>query len=416
MKKINLLLYLFIALGSHYAFSQNPPNDNMAGAISITPSIKGTGCDSAQFTLNFSTDGTTDSGMDGTCNTNNTGLDQFFTWTATSKELIWNDYSPGNPGIIIRDTSGTEIICEGTYATNDVILTGWDIGDELIIQIYDYDGSVSDVAFCLEESNPPASIIPDYSEVFDSFPPSRWSQADGSYGTPSGSSSSWTEDDFINDSAHPNGLSAKINIWGSSTEDYLISPRFNLSGGTYYLNYEIGLTEWNDSIATSMGVDDYLALLVTQDEGSSWQELARWDSTTNISPLGQAATEIALVGYDSVQFAFYAFSDVDNQDNDLFIDNFQITTASVVVSSSNQSINDQISIYPNPTSGMVSIDLSLIENPTINIFNTSGQIVKTETNISSNLYQFELLGHPGLYFIEITDNNSIKSYSKLIKR
>ena len=116
-----------------------------------------------------------------------------------------------------------------------------------------------------------------------------------------------------------------------------------------------------------MGVDDYLALLVTQDEGSSWQELARWDNTTNISPLGQAATEIALVGYDSlVQFAFYAFSDASNKDNDLFIDNFQITTASVVVSSSNQSINDQVSIYPNPTSGMVSIDLSLIEKPTIN--------------------------------------------------
>lgn len=134
-----------------------PPNDNMAGAIPITPSAAGTGCASPGFTLTFASDGTTDSGMDGSCNTTDTGLDQFFTWTATTDALLWNDASPGNPGIIIRDAGGTEITCAQTFATDDTILSGWTIGDDLIIQIYDYAGSVSDVAFCLEEySLPPA--------------------------------------------------------------------------------------------------------------------------------------------------------------------------------------------------------------------------------------------------------------------
>ncbi|MFY0603309.1 MAG: T9SS type A sorting domain-containing protein [Flavobacteriaceae bacterium] len=139
-----------------------PPNDTLAGAIPITPSAAGTGCGSAGFTLNFSSDGTTDSGMDGTCNTTDTGLDQFFTWTATTDALLFNDTTPGNPGIIIRDAGGTEIDCAGTFASTDLILSGWNIGDDLIIQIYDYatTGAAVDVAFCLEEytlPNPPAN-------------------------------------------------------------------------------------------------------------------------------------------------------------------------------------------------------------------------------------------------------------------
>lgn len=128
-----------------------PVNDTFAGAIPITPSAAGTGCGTAGFTLNFSSDGTTDSGMDGTCNTTDTGLDQFFTWTATTDGLLWNDASPGNPGIIVRDAAGNEIDCAQTFASNDAILSGWNIGDDLVIQIYDFGTSVSDVAFCLEE-------------------------------------------------------------------------------------------------------------------------------------------------------------------------------------------------------------------------------------------------------------------------
>lgn len=128
-----------------------PPNDTIAGAIPMVPSPEGTGCGAATFTLPFSTDNTTDSGMDGTCNGINTGLDQFFTWTATSDGLIYNNLAPGNPGIVIRDIAGVEIDCAQTFEAADFVLSGWTIGQDLIIQIYDFAGSLSDVAFCLEE-------------------------------------------------------------------------------------------------------------------------------------------------------------------------------------------------------------------------------------------------------------------------
>ncbi len=132
-----------------------PSNDTLATATPITPSAEGTGCGTFTFTAKNVNDGTTDSGMDGTCNGTDTGLDRFYSWTATSPALVWNDGS-GNPGIVIRDTSGTEITCSNTFASTDFVLSGWSVGDDLIIQVYDYGTSNVEVTFCLEELSCPA--------------------------------------------------------------------------------------------------------------------------------------------------------------------------------------------------------------------------------------------------------------------
>ena len=156
--KLHVLLIACFTI-SLSAFAQ-PGNDNPAGATPITPSPEGTGCNSAQFFLSFSTDGTTDSGLQSTCNAS--GLDQFFTWTATTNALLFNSQSPGNPGIAIWDSTGTtQVTCASTFSNET--LTGWNLGDNLLIQIYDYQGTgLSDIAFCLELKDitppPPAPV------------------------------------------------------------------------------------------------------------------------------------------------------------------------------------------------------------------------------------------------------------------
>ena len=387
-----------------------PPNDTLAGAIPITPSPEGTGCNAAGFTLNFSTDGTTDSGLDGTCNATYTGLDQFFTWTATTKGLRFTELDPGGPGIVIRDASGTEITCAQTLA-DETLLTGWNIGDDLIIQIYDYGTSVSDVAFCLEEYTPPAPIVPNYTETFDTYLPDRWSEASGAYGSPSGTTSGFTSDDFVNDGSNSNGLSAKINIYGTGIDEYLISPEFNLSGGTYYLNLDIGLVEWNTTSSATLGADDYVALLVTEDNGANWTELTRWDSSTAISNTGQPLQEIVLSGYgDTVQFAVYAFSDTSNEDNDLFIDNFQLTTETLGTSTNTL---EGFSLYPT----IVKEELNFRSQnnvEAITVFNVLGQKVfsgaPNTNNSSINLSNLR----PGVYVVKVSAEGKIGSY-KIIK-
>ena len=130
-----------------------PANDNCAGAIPATfIGAQGAG---AVTTLPFTTDGTTDSGVPTVCS--DPGLDQYFTWTATTAGLFFDSQNPGSPGIAVFATcadvaAGTDIACLGTFGSGT--LSGWNIGDDVIIQIYDFNGSSSDVAFLLEEFTP----------------------------------------------------------------------------------------------------------------------------------------------------------------------------------------------------------------------------------------------------------------------
>ncbi|MEY8849535.1 FG-GAP-like repeat-containing protein [Psychroserpens sp. XS_ASV72] len=151
--KTKILLIAFAFLASSTMVWAQPANDNFAGATPITPSPEGTGCSSATFVLPFSSDGTTDSGLQGSCRAS--GLDQFFTWTATDTGLAFSSQNPGNPGIVVYDAvTQNEIACTDTFASETI--SGWNIGDDLVIQIYDFEGTaLSDVAFCLEVANAP---------------------------------------------------------------------------------------------------------------------------------------------------------------------------------------------------------------------------------------------------------------------
>ncbi|MCF6306842.1 MAG: T9SS type A sorting domain-containing protein [Flavobacteriaceae bacterium] len=133
-----------------------PANDNPVGATPITPSPQGTGCDTFTFTAYTAGDGTTDSGLDSTCDTEYTGLDRFYTWTATTIGLVWNG-NENNPGISIRDAAypETEIYCiNGGSPIEDQVLFGWSIGNELIIQVYGFSTQDVDISFCLELYTP----------------------------------------------------------------------------------------------------------------------------------------------------------------------------------------------------------------------------------------------------------------------
>lgn len=149
MKTKLLLFTIAFTAFSFQAFAQ-PVNDDFSGAIPITPAADGDNC-ASPFFLPFETDGTTDSGVQGGCRAS--GLDQFFTWTATTLGLYFSSQNPGNPGIVVYDSTGTiEIACTDTFATETI--GGWNIGDNLVIQIYDFEGTaLSNVAFCLEATN-----------------------------------------------------------------------------------------------------------------------------------------------------------------------------------------------------------------------------------------------------------------------
>lgn len=148
------------------------PGNFLETAIPIVPTAEGTAdtCATPNFVVDFVGDGFTDSGLTGdtTC-TISTGADIFYTWTSTSDALVYRaEQISGNAGedIIIRAADGTFIACAAGSFFGGSTLSGWTIGDDLIIQISNGTGETT--GFCLAEASVPTTPLNDL--CMDAFP------------------------------------------------------------------------------------------------------------------------------------------------------------------------------------------------------------------------------------------------------
>jgi len=145
-----------------------PVNDVCSGAIPIAPFPIGTACPDSAFTLPFSTDGTTSSGVPApfittglpmSCPT--AGRDQWFTWVATSSRLDFTSLAPSFPGIHVYNNNCSAFASGAggiTCQLGDMI--GWDIGDTIYIRIHDSNPVVAqDVSFCLNVGATPPNDL-----------------------------------------------------------------------------------------------------------------------------------------------------------------------------------------------------------------------------------------------------------------
>lgn len=146
---------------------------------------------------------------------------------------------------------------------------------------------------------------------------------------------------------------ARVNIYGSSCNRWLVTPPIDLSGLTNpALVFELALTAYNSaspiSDATAQG-DDKFMVIVSTDYGATWNaaNATVWsnDGTgdyvfNQISAAGQEIS-ISLSDYanETVMIAFYAESTVSgNGDNDLHIDNVVVSYATTCIKPSNLTV------------------------------------------------------------------------------
>jgi hypothetical protein len=139
--------------------------------------------------------------------------------------------------------------------------------------------------------------------------------------------SSWMNDDWLNNPAHPFGTSAKINLWVASKRDWIVSPPF-VPAATTALQYDIGVTDWNATILTdSLGSDDTLGVYISTDCGLTWTPLKIYTRPT--TPPATGLHELIHLGSyagQTVIIAFYGSEGTvdDPEDVDCFIDNILI--------------------------------------------------------------------------------------------
>ena len=250
-------------------------------------------------------------------------------WVSDGSQFMIEIQPGGSP----QGTEGGYTIGDiDPYTLTSVDLTGY-LADNTAYDIYVI--NVCDEASSSTWSGPlsfttlPLPLVPDYVNDFSIYPGDLWTEAEGSptTGLNAGSTTSfWGADGFAN-----NGVegAARMNIYSTERDEWLISPTFDLSAMDYYLNLDAAATEYNSSTLDAIwGVDDFAALYVTTDEGLSWTELYRWDSDNNPGAQGAMMPEILLTGYTTAKFGIYAESTVSNEDIDFFVDNFSITAES----------------------------------------------------------------------------------------
>ncbi|HRI46132.1 MAG TPA: choice-of-anchor D domain-containing protein [Ignavibacteriaceae bacterium] len=186
---------------------------------------------------------------------------------------------------------------------------------------YTFDPATASVNFDLNSTQ----------DFADAWIPYGWTRYTGFLnGNPMAvTSGTWIPDDFGNVTS-PINRAARINIYGTSIRHLMVSPTIDLGTGTptKQVEFDLALTLYNATTSATLGVDDTLAVVVSTDNGVSWNPaniVKVYNSTTPILNTGQTE-KVSLSGYSGlVKIGFYAASTVSNADNDLFIDNFKIT-------------------------------------------------------------------------------------------
>jgi len=123
-----------------------------------------------------------------------------------------------------------------------------------------------------------------------------------------------------------------------------------------------------------------------------------------------------------------AFADIDNDgDQDLLITGYNESYPTSgqpitklyrnleIVGVDEIDLFNQVSISPNPNTGLVNIDLGSLKDVSIKVINLSGQLIYYKENINTPIYQFELDAASGIYILELSAGGE-KQQFKLVKQ
>ncbi|MBQ0737189.1 fibronectin type III domain-containing protein [Mesonia mobilis] len=249
--------------------------------------------------------------------------------------------------------------------------------------------------------------IPYYLESFDEFLPACWEEAGSglpSEGPSEFGTGSWFDDEFLNTGTN---MAATINLYTTGREEWLISPSFDLSGNTYELTYQVATSVYTNSDPSNMGSDDEVQLLISEDNGVTWQNLMTYN--TDNAPGAEATSQtIDLSSYSgTVKFAFWATDGEvnDDEDYDFFIDDFEITETLSVSNSNFIGFN----YYPNPVKTNLHLEATKSSIETVTVYDLLGKKVFTQkyNTLSADLNLSNL--ESGSYVVVVNINNQSKT-------
>ncbi len=261
-------------------------------------------------------------------------------WTASSTPDVTYLLDVATNSTFTSFVPGYETLDVGAVLTYDI--TGLSSNTTYYVRVRAYDavsgcysnfsGTLTQLTLC-----DPVTVLP-FTQDFEGtlFPPSCWTRYSGLLADPSvlvPTTSGWTKDDWRNVTS-PVDKAARLNVYGSTTKYWLMTPLIDIGTGNYQLDFDLALTDYGNAAQPDQnGTDDKFAVVISTDYGVTWSSantLRLWDNAgspyvyNNISYLGEHVI-IPLTGYTGViMIGFYGESTTSNADNDLMINNLVI--------------------------------------------------------------------------------------------
>ena len=252
--------------------------------------------------------------------------------------------------------------------------------------------------------------------VAATFPPTNWLRINGG-----NTAATWTRNAVGSTAA--NG-SSKMDFWNSPLGDIdeLMTPKFDLSTAlSPILTFSL-------SKAGFTGAIDMLEIMVSTDCGLNWTtEWSQSDpalttaglfNNAAFTPISGSITQwrsetFSLNAYVGQPEVLVKFKATAGYGNNLYIDDVNL---SVAVGVNENSLDQQISLFPIPSAGDVFLNLSAVKDNMvrISINDVTGKTIETYTTAKSNQHKVVMNGlQDGTYFIQI-DADSQRIIKKVI--
>jgi hypothetical protein len=234
--------------------------------------------------------------------------------------------------------------------------------------------------------------------------PSGWTQYIGTNGE--GTVENW------NVVANPRAYSAancayvRYEVVANAAQDWLVTPLVDLTNYT-----AVSLNYWGGSQYTAEYGTIYTVRVSTtsQTDINSFTTVATYGEVdfATTTPMSSQKT-VDLSAYNGQQI-YVAFVMEQNDGDNWFIDNVDIT--GTLGTSSFNNFETKVSLYPNPTNGLVNI-LTKENVETIEVYSIIGNLLKTVSN--KNNVDFSDLAN-GSYFVKVKTNDGVINTQKVIK-
>ena len=179
--------------------------------------------------------------------------------------------------------------------------------------------------------------------------------------------------------------------------DYLVFEYSINSGNSWAILGDATSSNWYNSAASSdsSGVSNL--------PGKQWTgegESTHSSGGTNAT-LREYSHDLSFIGSEKkVIFRFRLVSDAEVNEEGVVIDDFGIK--GTVLSTLDKSIENNFTVYPNPSKDLFNLSWSLTGEAKITVYNYLGKAVFKSKNIKTNSYQVDLANQSkGLYFIRV---------------